>query len=92
MTGGSAGAAVRRVALLAHHLHEHHHLGAVERLAPHAVAADSPSTASGVVLVERQGSSGVVVVVRMNRPAALNALGTQARPHIFLVEMRVVPT
>jgi hypothetical protein len=73
----STGAAVRRVARLAHHLHEQH-LGAVIRLAPHGVAADAPSTTS-VVLVERQGSSGVVVV-RMNRPTALNALGTQARP------------
>lgn len=39
------------------------------------MAADAPSTTS-VVLVERQGSSGVVIV-RMNRPTALNALGTQ---------------
>ncbi|ELR22080.1 enoyl-CoA hydratase, putative [Acanthamoeba castellanii str. Neff] len=53
---------VRRVARLAHHLHEQH-LGAVIRLAPHGVAADAPSTTS-VVLVERQGSSGVVILVR----------------------------
>jgi enoyl-CoA hydratase/carnithine racemase len=41
----------------------------------HATTSSSGS-GSAVVVVERQGSSGVVLV-RMNRPSALNALGTQ---------------
>jgi hypothetical protein len=73
----AAPRAARRVAVVLGHCQEGGGCARPYALVDHATTSSSGS-GSAVVVVERQGSSGVVLV-RMNRPSALNALGTQAR-------------